>query len=112
MGFIGAAEVCAESQVLGREVAGSSQMKSRHGHAGAGVSFLRPAWPGPAGRASGPCAARGPGTRSCTGGVPAPAPVKPAPVSEKVPFDADALFNIDKSAPKAEGKSKLDDSKT
>ncbi len=45
--------------------------------------------------------------------APAPAPAapvaKPAPVSEKVTFAADAFFDFDKSVLKPEGKAKLDD---
>ena len=45
--------------------------------------------------------------------APAPAPVapvvRPAPVSEKVTFAADAFFDFDKSVLKPEGKAKLDD---
>ena len=42
--------------------------------------------------------------------APAPAPAaKPAPVSEKVTFAADAFFDFDKATLKPEGKAKLDD---
>lgn len=40
---------------------------------------------------------------------PAPAPVVQAPVSEKVTFASDALFDFDKSVIKPEGKAKLDE---
>jgi OOP family OmpA-OmpF porin len=40
--------------------------------------------------------------------VPAPAPVPAAPVSEKVTFSADALFDFDKAVLKQEGRDKLD----
>ena len=40
--------------------------------------------------------------------APAPAPVR-APVSEKVTFQSDALFDFDKSVLKPEGKAKLDE---
>lgn len=41
--------------------------------------------------------------------APAPAPVPVAPVSQKVTYQADALFDFDKAILKPEGKAKLDD---
>ncbi len=41
--------------------------------------------------------------------TPPPAPVQPVPVSEKVSFAAEALFDFDKSVVKPEGKAALDD---
>lgn len=41
--------------------------------------------------------------------APAPAPVPAAPVSQKVQYQADALFDFDKAVLKPEGKAKLDD---
>ncbi|MDO8376673.1 MAG: OmpA family protein, partial [Aquabacterium sp.] len=62
--------------------------------------------PAPAPRAAAPAPA------PAVAPKPAPAPVpvaKPAPVSEKVTFAADAFFDFDKAVLKPEAKAKLDD---
>ncbi len=60
-----------------------------------------------------PAPAPAPAPAAAPAPAPAPAPVapvaRPAPVSEKVTFAADAFFDFDKSVLKPEGKAKLDD---
>ena len=65
-----------------------------------------PAAPAPA---SAPAAKPAPAPAPAPAARPAPAPAAPAVAATKVTYAADAFFDFDKSALKAEGRAKLDD---